>query len=83
MNSDDDVPIMYEQQPEDYYEKESKLNPLITIYRDFILCYFFNCYLFSIKCNNGLDIIGLCCACYYAPCYIIYALGTRFDICFR
>ena len=26
MNSDDDVQIMYEQQPEDYYEKESKLN---------------------------------------------------------
>ena len=83
MNSDDDVPIMYEQQPEDYYEKESKLNPLITIYSGlYFMLLIISIYL-SIKCNNGLDIVGLCCACYYAPCYIIYALGTRFDICFR
>lgn len=82
MNRDDDVPIMYEQQLEDY-EKENKLNPLITIYSGlYFMLLIISIYL-SIKCNNGLDIVGLCCACYYAPCYIIYALGTRFDICYR
>ena len=29
---DSDVPVTYEQQPEDYYEEETKLNPLIIIY---------------------------------------------------
>ena len=50
MNRDDDVPIMYEQQLEDY-EKENKLNPLITIYSGlYFMLLIISIYL-SIKCN--------------------------------
>mgnify|MGYP001181731308 CR=1 FL=1 len=79
---DSDVPVTYEQQPEDYYVEETKLNPLIIIYSGLYFFLLLIAIFLSIKCN-GIDILALCCACYYAPCYIIYCLATRYDICFR
>tara|TARA_B100001248_G_scaffold239665_1_gene205122 strand:- start:569 stop:1486 length:918 start_codon:yes stop_codon:yes gene_type:complete len=35
----------------------------------------------SYKCNKGIDILHLCCAFYYSPCYIIYILIFNFSKC--
>lgn len=83
MTPDDDIPITYEPQPEDYYQEETKLNPLIIAYGILYFVIFLIAFYLSIKCNKGLDLLAVCCACYYAPCYVVYALATRFDICFR
>lgn len=64
-------------------KEDKKIDPMTTVYGIlYLLMWIFALYL-SFRCNNGFDFLHFCCAYYYAPCYVLYALATHYNVCFN